>query len=192
MTQSVFSCDAAAGKTANDGITLLSSDLDQAGIRQIQNVEFTFHVFDTDTYDTIFDSDTIRVATSLDGTEEQAVDDSGVMLVDQDGVKITVKEVDSTTSFWGADIYIYVENNTDQDVTVQAANTSLNGFMVEPYFSCDVTAGKKAYDTITFMESDLEENDITKIDTMEISFHVFDTANYNTVFDTDPLSVSFE
>ena len=105
---------------------------------------------------------------------------------------IPVKEVDSTTSFWGADIYIYVENNTDQDVTVQAANTSLNGFMVEPYFSCDVTAGKKAYDTITFMESDLEENDITKIDTMEISFHVFDTANYNTVFDTDPLSVSFE
>lgn len=192
MTQSVFSCDVAAGKTANDGITLLSSDLDQAGIKQIQNVEFTFHVSDTDTYDTIFDSDTIRVATSLDGTEEQAVDDSGVMLVDQDGVKITVKEVDSTTSFWGADIYIYVENNTDQDVTVQAANTSLNGFMVEPYFSCDVTAGKKAYDTITFMESDLEENDITKIDTMEISFHVFDTANYNTVFDTDPLSVSFE
>ena len=192
MTQSVFSCDVAAGKTANDGITLLSSDLDQAGIKQIQNVEFTFHVSDTDTYDTIFDSDTIRVATSLDGTEEQAVDDSGVMLVDQDGVKITVKEVDSTTSFWGADIYIYVENNTDQDVTVQAANTSLNGFMVEPYFSCDVTAGKKAYDTITFMESDLEENDITKIDTMEISFHEFDTANYNTIFDTDLLSVSFE
>lgn len=86
---------------------MLSSDLDQAGIRQIQNVEFTFHVFDTDTYDTIFDSDTIRVATSLDGTEEQAVDDSGVMLVDQDGVKITVKEVDSTTSS-GARISIFM------------------------------------------------------------------------------------
>ena len=53
MTQSVFSCDVAAGKTANDGITLLSSDLDQAGIKQIQNVEFTFHVFDTDTYEIV-------------------------------------------------------------------------------------------------------------------------------------------
>ena len=62
MTQSVFSCDAAAGKTANDGITLLSSDLDQPGIRQIQNVEFTFHVFDTDTYDTIFDTDPLSVS----------------------------------------------------------------------------------------------------------------------------------
>ena len=62
MTQIVFSCDVAAGKTANDGITLLSSDLDQAGIRQIQNVEFTFHVFDTDTYDTIFDTDPLSVS----------------------------------------------------------------------------------------------------------------------------------
>ncbi|MEE0116643.1 MAG: hypothetical protein UEP82_03400 [Lachnospiraceae bacterium] len=62
MTQSFFSCDVAAGKTANDGITLLSSDLDQAGIRQIQNVEFTFHVFDTDTYDTIFDTDPLSVS----------------------------------------------------------------------------------------------------------------------------------
>lgn len=192
MIESIFSCDVAAGKNANDGITLLDTDLEQAGINAIQNVELTFHVFDTDSFNTLFDSDTITISTSLDGTGEQAVDDSGVLLVDENGIKITVKEVDSENSFWGADIYIYVENNTETDVTVQAANTSINGFMVEPYFSCDVTAGKKAYDTITFMESNLEENNITSIDSMDISFHVFNTEDFNTIFDTDTLSVSFE
>lgn len=192
MTETIFSCDVAAGKSANDGITLLSSDLKQAGITNIQNVELTLHVFDSDSWDTIFDSDTITISTSLDGMEEQAVDDSGVLLVDENGIKITVKEVDSESSFWGADIYIYVENNTEKDVTVQAANTSLNGFTVDPCFSCDVRAGKKAYDTITFMESDLEENEIASIDTMDISFHVFETSNFNEIFDTDTLSVSFE
>lgn len=192
MVDSIFSCDVAAGKSANDGITLSQTDLEQAGISDIQNVELTFHVFDTDSFNTLFNSDTITISTSLDGTGEQAVDDSGVLLVDENGIKITVKEVDSESSFWGADIYIYVENNTETDVTVQAANTSLNGFMVQPYFSCDVTAGKKAYDTITFMESDLEENDITSIDNMDISFHVFKTNDFSTIFDTDTLSVSFE
>lgn len=191
MIESVFSCDVAAGKSANDGITLLSSDLEQAGIENIQNVELNFHIFDTESWDTVLDSDTIYIATSLDGTEEQNVDDSGVVLLEQDGIKITVKEADSEESFWGADIYIYVENNTDKNVTVQASSVSLNGFMVEPYFSCDVAAGKKAYDTITFMESDLEENGIDSISDMEISFHVFNTESWDTIFDTEALAVSF-
>ncbi len=191
MIQSLFSCEVAAGKSANNEISLLSSDLEDAGITIIQNVELNFHVFDTASYDTVFDSDTIYIATSLDGTEEQAIDDSGVVLLEQDGIKLTVKEADSENSFWGADIYIYVENSTDKNITVQASAVSINGFMVQPYFSCEVVAGKKAYDSITFMESDLKDNNIESIDNMDISFHVFDTASYDTVFDTDPLSVSF-
>lgn len=191
MIQTLFSCEVAAGKSANNEITLLSSDMDQAGITTIQNVELNFHVFNSESWSTVFDSDTIYISTSLDGTEEQALDDSGVLLLDKDGIKITVKEADSESSFWGADIYIYVENTTDKNVTVQADKVSINGFMVQPYFSCEVTAGKKAYDTITFMESDLKDNGIESIDNMEISFHVFNTESWDTIFDTDNLTVSF-
>lgn len=192
MIEDIFSSDVAAGKSANDTITLMSSDLEKAGIEVIQNVELKFHVFDTDSWDRIFDSDTIRIATSMDGTSEQEVDDSGTVVVDKDGIKITIKEADNEESFWGADIYIYVENNTEKNVTVQADSTSINGFMVEPYFSCDVAAGKKAFDSITFMESDLEKNNITSIDNMEIKFHVYDTDSTETIFDSETSSVSFE
>lgn len=192
MIESLFSCDVAAGKSANDGIAFMSSELEEAQINVLQNFELSFHIFNTETWDTVFDTDTIKISTNLDGSEEQAVDSSGVLLLEQNGVKITVKEADDQNSFWGADIYIYVENNTDKSITVQAASVSVNGFMVQPYFSCEVAAGKKSYDTITFMEEELKENNIESIDDMEVSFTVFDSDSFDTVLETEPLKVEFE
>lgn len=192
MTEPVFSCDVAAGKSANDSITLMDSELESAGIEKIMNFELSFHVFNSDNWDTLFDSDTVHVATSLDNGEVQAVDDSGILLLERDGIRLTVKEADSENSFWGADIYIYVENQSDKNITVQARDVSINGFMVQPMFSCDVAAGKKAYDTITFFESDLEQNGIESIDRMEISFHVFESSNFDTIFDSEAVAVEFE
>lgn len=192
MTEPVFSCDVAAGKSANDSITLMDSELESAGIEKIMNFELSFHVFNSDNWDTLFDSDTVHVSTSLDNGEEQAVDDSGILLLERDGIRLTVKEADSENSFWGADIYIYVENQSDKNITVQARDVSINGFMVQPMFSCDVAAGKKAYDTITFFESDLEQNGIESIDRMEISFHVFESSNFDTIFDSEAVAVEFE
>lgn len=60
MAESIFSCDVAAGKTANDYIWLY--DLEESGITgPIQEAEFTFHVFDSDAWDTYFDSGVITV-----------------------------------------------------------------------------------------------------------------------------------
>lgn len=191
MAEPLFSVDVAAGKSANDAITLMSAELKTAGITTIQNMEFAFHVFDTESWDTIFDSENIYLATSADGTQEQAVDDAGQLVLEQDGVSITVKEVDSEESFWGADIYVYIQNDSDQNVTVQARSVSINGFMVEPMFSCDIAAGKKAYDTITFLDSELTENGIESIDEMNISFHIFNTESWDTIFDSEDIHISF-
>ena len=191
MMEPMFSADVAAGKKVNDSITFMTSEFEEAGITIIQNMEFSFHVFDTESWDTVFDSDTIYLATNADGMVEQEVDKEGQLVLEQDGVSIVIKEADSEDSFWGADIYVYVENNSDRNVTVQARSVSINGFMVEPMFSCDVAAGKQAYDSLTFLESDLTENGIESIDDMEISFHIFDTESWDTIFDSEAISVSF-
>ena len=84
-----------------------------------------------------------------------------------------------------------MENNSDKDITVQTRDVSINGFMVNAMFSCNVVAGKKAVDTITFMESDLSENDITAINDVELSFHVFDFENWETIVDTEVVNITF-
>ena len=59
MISGVFSPTVAAGKTANDEITIYSSDLEENSITQIENVELKFLVFNDDTLDTILESQVI-------------------------------------------------------------------------------------------------------------------------------------
>ena len=51
--------------------------------------------------------------------------------------------------------------------------------MVDPYFSCDVVSGKHAITTISFSSSELEENEIETIETVELSFHIYDMETLN-------------
>ncbi len=192
MADTIFSSDIAPNKKGNDEITFMQSDLEQAGISMIQDIELKFHIFDSDTMDGIIDSDLISIKTTADPKYEQAYDDSGEMVLEEKGFKIVMKRVDSEESFWGADVYVYIENNTDEDATIQARDVSINGFMIDPIFSSDVSAGKKAYDAITFLESDLSDNDISIIDEMELSFHIFQADGWDAIFDSPKISVTFE
>lgn len=191
MIDPMLSADVAAGKKANETMTIMSSELEQAGIKTIKDIEFILHIFDTETWDEIVDSDVIVIST--DATDYvQTFDDSGVVAYDENGVKIVAKELNSSDSFWGADLYLYIENNTEQDITVQARDVSIDGFMIDPVFSSEIVHGKKAFDSLTFMESDLTDNGITDIKEIELKFHIFDTASWDTIKDTDIVTVSFD
>lgn len=122
-------------------------------------------------------------------TDEATVEEQTLM--DQSGIKVTLKSLDLKGMF-GPELKVCIENSSAQNVTVQANGVSVNGIMTQSVFSCDVAAGKTANDGITLLSSDLDQAGITQIQNVEFTFHVFDTTTYNTIFDTDPLSVSFE
>lgn len=191
MVETIFSSDVAAGKKANDSITLSSVDLKAANITTIKDIEFVLHIFDSDSYDAIADSDTIKITTSADSNYVQTYDDSGFLAYEDSMVKIVVKKLNSSDSFWGSDVYLYIENKSDKNITVQASDVSINGFMVDPAFSCEVNTGKRAFDTITFFESDLEKNGITDITEIELKFHIFDTNSWNDIKDTEIIAIKF-
>lgn len=62
MMYPYFSSTVYDGKMAVDEITLLSSELEENGITTIENLELKFRVYDTDSYQTIFETDTINFA----------------------------------------------------------------------------------------------------------------------------------
>lgn len=190
MTDSSFSCDVAAGKKVNDEVSFMNSSLEACGIETITDIELSFHIFTTEGWDTLDDSDLIQLQTSAAGSHQQAYDDAGTVLVDQDGIKIVYRGLE-TGGLMGPSMLLYLENNTDQSVTVQQRNMSLNGFMIDGIFSCEVEAGKKAVDDISIFDSDLEENGITELENGELSFHIFATDGWNTIFDTDMIAVEF-
>lgn len=191
MLDPMFSCDVAAGKKANDQIVLMSSDLENMGISTIASIEFILHVFDSDTWDDIDDSEIITLHTSA-ADHVQAYDDSGYAAYHDDGIRIVVQKADSENSFWGSDVYVYVQNDTPDNITIQVRNVSINGYMVEPMFSCDVAAGKKAYDAISFLQSDLEDNGISDIHELELEFYIFDSDTWDDIDDTDSITITFQ
>lgn len=192
MISTMFSCDVEPGKKANDTITFSGSELDVAGIEAIQEVEFSLHIFDKDSWKGIDDSEQIVLVTTLGDGYVQQYDDSGILALEQNGLRIVTKKLDSESSFWGADLYLYVENDSGKDITVQIRDCSVNGYMVDPMFSCDVLNGKKAFDTITFLESDLRDNDITDIMEMEFRFHVFEMSTFTTLFDSQAIKINLD
>lgn len=190
MVETMISCDVAAGKKANDEMTFLSSDLEAAGIATFADMEFSFHIFDSETWDTYLDTDLIDIQTSAAEGFNYEYDNSGFEVYNDGGVNVVVKG--RGDSWMGPNIVVYIYNGSDRNICVQARDVSINGFMVDSIFSSEVMAGKHCIDTISFLSSDLEKNGIESIDDVELSFHIFDDESWSTIKDTNPVTITFD
>ena len=85
--------------------------------------------------------------TKQKATEKPSATIEETVLLDRDGIKITAKSLDAKGSFFGPELKMLFENNSGKNITVQARNTSVNGYMIEPMMSVDVASGKKANDS---------------------------------------------
>lgn len=188
MITDLTSMTVTAGNKSNDAITLLSSELEAAGIDKIGKIELYLHTFDPDTYSTLNESGCITIETSEFENMDTENNIDGVTLFEQDGVKIVAQYVDED-SFWGQAVLLYIENNSQSNIIVQCDDVSVNGYMVSALLSEDVYAGKKAFTDITLLQSDLDENGITDIETIETSFSILDQ-DFNTIAESGKVSFS--
>ena len=187
MITDLFSSSISAGKKANEVMYLSYSELEAAGISNVGKIEVYFNVYDSDSYATIYDAEGVTIETSEIANMDTTVTDEGKELFNQNGIRIVGKYVDDNT-FWGSAVLLYIENTSGQNVGISCDNMSINGFMVSPAFSSTVYTGKKAIDEITVFSSDLEDNGITSVDDIELSFEIYDTNTYQTITTSGPIS----
>ena len=181
--------EVAAGKKANEEGYLSSTGLEEAGIDAIGQIELYLRAYDSETYEDIWESGCVTIQTSAYDSMETPVNDEGTELYNANGIRIVGKTVDED-SFWGTAILLYIENNSDRNVGIRVEDFSINGYMIDEYFSSMVYSGKKTLDEITIFDSDLEENGIESIDEVELSFHIYDEDSYDTIADSDPITFS--
>jgi hypothetical protein len=120
---------------------------------------------------------------------DTTVNDAGTELYNEGGIRIVGKTVDEN-SFWGTAILLYCENTSGKNVGISVDDMSINGYMMDPYFSTTIYDGKKSIDDITIFSSDLEENGITSVDDVELKFHIYDNDTYDTIADSDAITFS--
>lgn len=97
------------------------------------------------------------------------------VLVDQDGIKVTAKEL--TYFKYDVSLELTLENNSDTDVKLMSGTlgyscNSINGIMTDDgYFNCEVKAGKKAKESVKFSYDDLMLYGIDEIADIELGIY---------------------
>ena len=187
MISDLFITDVAAGKSANEEMSLLSSELEAAGIDNVGKVEIYFRAYDSDTWDDLFDNVYAEIHTSAYDTMDTTADDAGMELYNENGIRIVGKAVDED-SFWGTAILLYAENNSGRNITISAEDFSVNGFMLDAYYYVTIYDGKKSFDDITLFAADLESNGIESIENVELKFSIVDNDSYETIAESAPIT----
>lgn len=188
MITDLFVSEIAAGKKANETMYLSSTGLKAAGIDNVGKVEMYFHAYASN-MDYLFKGAYSEIQTSAFSSMDTTPNDAGMELYNDNGIKIVGKTVDEN-SFWGTAILLYCENTSGKNVGISVDDMSINGFMMRPFFSTTVYDGKKSIDEITIFSTDLETNEIEKIEEVELKFHIYDSDSYSTIVDTDPITFS--
>lgn len=191
MVDELFSVTVAAGKKANEVLYLSNHDLKESGIENIGQIEVYFSLVDSESYDTEYESECVNIKTNFFDKMDTVAENTGYTLLEKDGIKIVGKYVDENTIF-GTAIVLYIENNTDSNITLSCEDFSINGYMVSSFFYQSVYKGKCAISEITILESDLEDNDITEITDFELKFEVYDSDTYDVIIKTDALKFSIK
>lgn len=110
---------------------------------------------------------------------------SETVLYDENDIRITANELIYTSYY--AVLNLTIENNSNKDLTFHS-NTmsyscnSVNGYMItDGYMNCDVPAGKKAVERMSFRFNILMQYGIFEIADIEVGIHITDD-DYNNIY----------
>ena len=190
MINTMMSVDVAAGKKANDSLTLMESDLDEAKIGKLTDISFDLAIIDPTSFSTIDETELFLLNTSYTGKYTQEYDDSGTVIYEANDIKIISKGVEADDIF-GQSLNLYIENNSENTIIIQSDSVSVNGFMINAMFSSTVLPSAKIIDDMTFMGSYLEENDITEIESIEFKIIVIDESDFSRIAESEPINLEF-
>ena len=191
MPTAALYAEVAAGKKANESLTLMSSELDQCGIETLAEMQFYLQIQDPETWETIKTTDLITLATSATGYT-QPVDDSGDVLYNENGYKVVCKGLKQDI-IWDGTVVFYMENNSNKAVSIYAENVSVNGFMQEVGLWSDLRPGTKMIDGMSMIDlSDLEITNIDEIKTIEFNLRIVDAETWEDIVTTDAMTLNFE
>ncbi len=173
-----------AGESENVAVLISSSVFEEFEIEQLADLKTDFWFdFDDDEMEG-FTVEDVEIKTSLSGTVDQYVNTDGDVLVDQDGIKLVLREDVVETGFGAALVY-YFENESDDVVAVNLLDGyMLNEERVDDYWYIELKPHTKTISYATIYEHYLND-----IESLEYQLEI------NNGFFTDPImdpiSVSF-
>ena len=99
------------------------------------------------------------------------------VIIDNENCTFTIESA-SQNAYVGMTVEVLLENKTDKTLLFTWNNTSVNGFMHDPFWAEEVAAGKKAKSTIHFDTYQLEEYGVESVDEIQFTLYVYDSDDF--------------
>ena len=163
MYDPLWAQEVAPGKKVNSTIGVDTYALEQIGINSVEE-SYTF-------YPTGKNADTVKLP-------QFRHRDGETVILDNEDLTFIIYEVDDELADYYT-LHCYIANRTDKNIMLFWEDVSVNGFMVNPYWSATVAAGKQAYSEIIFFRSDLDKQDIEVIQDIEFRLQVSDNDDWS-------------
>lgn len=141
-----------------------------------------FDINELETTDPIAEEETEPTEPSQDDEQpENSGNIVGTVLYDKDGIKVTVTGFEAE-SYFGPEIYVLVENNSDKDAIVTTDLLSVNGYMMNDVgLYAEVAAGTETDDFFMFDYDEMARCGIKELSRVEFCIKVIDPESYDTI-----------
>ena len=172
-----FSSTVPAGKKSKETIEFSLNDLEENGIKDVTDIKLTFRVYDSEDWsaeDVVYESVHIYPYGEENAKKyERTAKKTDKVILDNDYAKVVVTGYEHD-DVWGYSVNLYIINKSGKDIMFAAEDTSVNGYMVNPFFSNSVSAGNCEFTSMSWLDSTLEENGIDDVEEIEFTLRAYD------------------
>ena len=185
MIDPFWATEVPSGMKKNSSISWSKQEFAKYGIEDVEAIEFTLHVYDSDDWlAPRFVDQTFLYDPSGNGTTEYTYIPKATDQILYNSpycfVAVTGTEDDS---IWGYQVHLYIENKTDKELMFAVEDAGVNGYAIDPFWAKSIAPGKSSFTDISWSHSALEENGIDAVNDIQLSFKVYDANDWT----TDPL-----
>lgn len=163
--------------------------LERVGIENIGEYSFWFSIQNID-YKPLASSDTVTVKTNNPESDKPVID--GYTVYNADGVSVTYSGIEEN-EYSGNDVYLYIENNTDQYMQFDVDDFSVNRYTMTPYLSnSEIHPGYGSMTVFNLNDDKLKDrriNDADDIDEIEFTLTGSDTQTHDKLFTSDVIKI---
>lgn len=192
MIRGIASIQASAGDSADDIVMFLDDEFEEAGIETVSDIKLAVRAID-DNWNEICTSDFVTVKTSAYGTAETPAVD-GDVLYDEGGVKVILlgtEEEEDFDFYFPTYVKLYIENNSEQDITVKTLDFKANGAVTQCSLNAELLAGTRQFTELRLDANSCTQNGITELKDLSFYFSVCDLTTWNEITKSNTVTLEF-
>ena len=167
-------------------------ELVASGVETIQYIELNLAIDESQTWSQSITTDRIHVNTSADPSGALAIIREGTLLLEREGIRLSLIRIESPNHYTGARLFILAENNTDIDVQLSMPELQVNGHEMVSSYSVKLLAGMKSIRELSFGESQQNVHDINRIDTLSFYLNVSHKNSSELLFKSELIEINFD